>query len=60
MNHVLDDRFNSTHFLNWLDGQIQTTDEWEVIYAAIFDLLSDQPELIKDHSWSEIRRLAGV
>lgn len=60
MSHVLDDYFTEKHFLSWLCDQIQTTDEWEVIYSAIYNLLSDQPELIKDHSWSEIRRLTGV
>ena len=60
MNHVLSDKFTLTHFINWLDDQIQDAEEWLAVYAAIYDLLSDEPNLILDHSWSEIRKLSGV
>ncbi len=59
--HVLySDKFYIRHFIEWLDQSILDSAEWLAVYSAIYDLLADEPELITDHSWSEIRLIAGV
>jgi hypothetical protein len=61
MNHVLyKDNFYIRHFIEWLDSSISDTEEWLAVYAAIYDLLADQPDLIDDCSWSTLRLIAGV
>ena len=60
MKHVLDDRFCADHFFVWLDDQTKDTEEWLEVYSAIYDLLCEEPNLIQDHSWPEMRRLTGV
>ena len=63
MNHVLyKDNFYMRHFIEWLDYSISDTEEWLAVYAAIYDLLADQPELLEDGycSWSTLRLIAGV
>lgn len=52
--------FCSMHFIAWLDANTEDSIEWIDVHSAICNLLYDDPDLINDHSWSELRRLAGV
>jgi len=57
MPHPLDDSFYSQHFQRWLED-CRYEDEREEIRALIWSLLEDDPELINDHSWSEMELMA--
>ena len=58
-NHVFDDSFVYRHFVEWLDNYALDDEEWQSVYGRIYNLLCEEPNLIDDHSWSEINLLAS-
>lgn len=53
------DRDTAEHFYAWLEKTVCSRDQHEV-EEGIHRLLKDDPDLIADHSWSEMRRMAGL
>jgi len=51
------DTTTETHFQRWLTKTIYD-DERDDIERKIRRLIADFPELLVDHSWSEMRRIA--
>jgi len=51
------DSYTLEHFNNWLDNYCHE-DEKEEVRTAILKLMEDDPELINDHSWPELRNMA--
>lgn len=56
--HPLSDPFVEQHFLDWLAAN-RFDDERDEIALAVSNLLAEDPDLVRDHSWSEITRMAG-
>lgn len=57
--HPFDDSFIYRHFIEWLDDYSVDDEEWQNIYGRIYNLLCEEPDLIDNHSWSEINLLAS-
>lgn len=53
------DRETAEHFYAWLERSVHECEQHEV-EQGIHNLLRDDPELLSDHSWPELRQLAGV
>ena len=53
------DRETAEHFYRWLDHYI-SKDEQHEVEQAIHALLKDDPELLNDHGWPELREMARV
>lgn len=60
MAHALEDPFVHKHLCDWLDSQYDDAQEWMDAFYAIYALLQDDPDLLKDHSWSEINLMASA
>jgi hypothetical protein len=45
------------HFLKWANEKVKP-DEHIFVFDRIMALLQQDPELLNDHSWSELRDLA--
>ena len=56
--HPLSDPFVERHFLAWLEAN-RFEDERDEIVLAVSNLLAEEPDLVRDHSWPEIIRIAG-
>lgn len=53
------DRDTAEHFYAWMDRMVRFEDQHDV-EQAIHALLRNDPELVNDHSWPEICRMAGI
>ena len=53
------DRDTAEHFYAWMDRAVRFDLQHEV-EQAIHALLRNDPELVNDHSWPELCRIAGV
>ena len=45
------------HFQKWLNAHVRP-EEHLMVADKIFGLLADDPELLEDHSWTQLRDLA--
>lgn len=56
--HPLQDQYIESHFLAWVADTIPDEDRDEVVLLA-GNLLAEEPDLVRDHSWCEIVRMTG-
>lgn len=47
------------HFLQWLNAKVRP-EEHLFVFDKISALLIDDPELLNDHSWTQLRDIAGA
>lgn len=45
------------HFMAWLDSKVRP-EEHLMVSDKIFALLADDPSLLDDHSWTQLRDMA--
>lgn len=53
------DRDTAEHFYAWMDRMVRFDLQHDV-EQAIHALLRNDPELVNDHSWPELCRMAGA
>jgi len=51
------DRETAEHFYRWLDRYV-SLDEQHEVEQSILALLKDDPELLNDHGWPELREMS--
>lgn len=52
------DRWESKHFYRWLTNHV-AMNEQHGVEQSMHRLLTDQPVLLKTHSWQEMRKLCA-
>ena len=51
------DEYNRKHLEHWLDRVCYDEEERDALRAKILALVASDPDLLKDHSWPELRDL---
>jgi len=55
---IMDDQ-TLKHFMAWLDSKVRP-EEHLMVSDKIFALLADDPSLLDDHSWTQLRDMADA
>lgn len=51
------DAYNENHFNRWLDRVCNSEEQKDQLRAMMLPFIEEHPDLLKDHSWPEIRAM---